>query len=474
MVEKIFTIEDQNMFAKLSGDYNPLHVDEIAARRYLFGGTVVHGIHMALWAMDEWLKVHPQPIILKSFKAVFKKNLPVKEKICIRFIHDEKDRFELELSGQGQIYAMIHGQYSVGSNSSLTGGNLVFPPQETCTLLCPENIVKEKGQVELFFGKETAARLLPYVQQYCDPEQIAQILASTRMVGMKCPGLHSIFSELDLSFEVLNSSDRLFHYQVEAFDDRFSSVEIKVKGPSAEGIVKAFIRPLPIKQTSFSELRSLVDPFEFKEQRALVIGASRGLGEVSAKLLAAGGARVMLTYFRGREDCAGVVADIKAGQGQAEMSYFNVLSPDETAGNEINQFQPTDIYYFATPHITANRNQFSAKLFNKFTEYYVTGFFNTVELIFKKTISVKKIFYPSSIFVGDAPLSLGEYSAAKSAAETLCSWMRKIKKNIFIFAPRLPKMATDQTVTIIPEDRVDPGPVILKYLREFESLCLNK
>ena len=43
-------------FATLSGDYNPLHVDAISARRFLFGSPVVHGIHTILWSLNSWLE----------------------------------------------------------------------------------------------------------------------------------------------------------------------------------------------------------------------------------------------------------------------------------------------------------------------------------------------------------------------------------------------------------------------------------
>ena len=47
-----FTINDQRDFAQLSGDWNPIHVDPIQARRLLFGEPVVHGIHLVLWALE--------------------------------------------------------------------------------------------------------------------------------------------------------------------------------------------------------------------------------------------------------------------------------------------------------------------------------------------------------------------------------------------------------------------------------------
>ena len=45
-----FAMEDVESFAELSGDFNPLHVDPVAARRALYGEVVVHGVHSLLWA----------------------------------------------------------------------------------------------------------------------------------------------------------------------------------------------------------------------------------------------------------------------------------------------------------------------------------------------------------------------------------------------------------------------------------------
>ena len=46
---RIFALGDQVRFAELTGDFNPMHLDPIAARRTLAGAPVVHGIHDLLW-----------------------------------------------------------------------------------------------------------------------------------------------------------------------------------------------------------------------------------------------------------------------------------------------------------------------------------------------------------------------------------------------------------------------------------------
>ena len=43
--EKIFfSKEDINKFAEVTGDCNPIHIDEQYAKNSIFGGTIVHGI----------------------------------------------------------------------------------------------------------------------------------------------------------------------------------------------------------------------------------------------------------------------------------------------------------------------------------------------------------------------------------------------------------------------------------------------
>ena len=51
-----YKTDDLKIFSKLSGDYNPLHIDDLKSRRYLFGQIVMHGIHIILKALDLYIK----------------------------------------------------------------------------------------------------------------------------------------------------------------------------------------------------------------------------------------------------------------------------------------------------------------------------------------------------------------------------------------------------------------------------------
>ena len=49
-VSKEISFHQQQQFAALSGDFNPIHVNPGIARRELFGEIVVHGMHLVLFS----------------------------------------------------------------------------------------------------------------------------------------------------------------------------------------------------------------------------------------------------------------------------------------------------------------------------------------------------------------------------------------------------------------------------------------
>lgn len=64
--------------------------------------------------------------------------------------------------------------------------------------------------------------------------------------------------------------------------------------------------------------------FRLDEKVAVVTGGSRGIGRACAEALAAQGARVVVTYVRGADEAAKVVAAIEEKGGKAEALGFDV------------------------------------------------------------------------------------------------------------------------------------------------------
>ena len=52
-----FKLTDQLDFAKMSGDFNPIHLDQNYARRSIAGDVAVYGINLVFWGLNQFLKL---------------------------------------------------------------------------------------------------------------------------------------------------------------------------------------------------------------------------------------------------------------------------------------------------------------------------------------------------------------------------------------------------------------------------------
>ena len=59
LASRVFSSADQQDFARLSSDFNPMHLDQDFARRTQVGAPVVHGIHNLVWAANAALAAFP-------------------------------------------------------------------------------------------------------------------------------------------------------------------------------------------------------------------------------------------------------------------------------------------------------------------------------------------------------------------------------------------------------------------------------
>jgi acyl dehydratase len=467
MSQRVFTTDDQLAFAKLSGDYNPLHMDPLIARRLLFGRPVVHGLHALLWGLDCFLKTDKQGLELRAVKANFQAGIAPGQTVHCLSVTQHAQAAEIQLESD-QVPA-LWAQVAWRPLQQRPADRLPAAPQEPgkCRERSLEEVLAASGDIPLYLDSELAARLLPNLARALPPQQLAVLLATTRLIGMECPGLHSIYAGLDLTFCSNPGGAPSLNYRVADGSRRLGMLFMDVDAPGVQGRLKTFWRPQPQAQPAYTAVGRDVEPGEFSAQRALIIGGSRGLGEVSAKLLAAGGAAVVITYHQGEEEARKIVADIVSHGGKADCLPWNVLEPPPApAGLLANHSQPLYLYYFATPFIFgAAKGKFSHQRFTTFSAYYVTGFHRTVQTLSGPYYGLQKIFYPSSAAIDALPLDMGEYCAAKMAGEILCDFLQKAHPRLIIHKPRLPRVATDQTLSLLPVNNQDPVPLLLSHLR---------
>ena len=472
MAQRIFTHDDQLAFAEVSGDFNPVHLDPVLARRLMFGRQIVHGLHALMWGLDFYWKARTRPLMLHTVKVNFQTAIGVGQSVRCSYQSQADDRVEiqLEVDSTPAVWAQI------AWNSSAQHSPDDLPTAAPIPLKCrersPDNAAGTAGGISLFYNGKLGAELFPNLNRVLSAQQLAALLSTTRLAGMECPGLHSIFAGLNLNFDSDRTLDPQLNYRVADCNPRLGLCLMNVDASGMQGQVKSFFRPKPQQQAAFAEACDQVETGEFSAQRALIIGGSRGLGEVTAKLLAAGGAEITITYCHGKQDAQRVVAEIGSHGARADCLALDVLNPlRELANMAVRDTRPLFLYYFATPFIFgARKGQFSARRFSTFSDFYVDGFLQTVQTLLASSSGLQRILYPSSVAIEELPLDMGEYAAAKMAGEILCDFLQKANPGLTIYKPRLPRIATDQTVSLLPVHNQDPLVIMLDHLRLLRQL----
>jgi acyl dehydratase len=465
MTERIFDQSNQRFFADLTGDYNPIHISDVLARRMLFGRQIVHGIHLIFWSLEEWQNIHAKNYKIITLQANFIKPVFLGDKVKLNIVENNNE-IKFEISGDSRQFATINlvveFQHPPNNYNSFNSAEWNNEPVE----LSGADLVNHKGHLTASINVDRLRTGFPLTYQKSDIGQIAFLASTTRLIGMNCPGLHSIYSNLKIDFTKQNS-EREYEYFVKKFDSRFKRVEIEIGSGLAK--ILSFLRPGIRVQEPFSRIKSKITPNEFVRMNALVVGGTRGLGEVTVKLLAAGNANVHFTYFKGRDDAARIANEIrKANQKINEPIMLDVVSMGaEGLSLLLKEKEITHLFYFATPFIfSGQRDNFDYKLFDTFCCYYLGGLLKIISAL-RDTLT--HIFIPSTDALNHLQKNMVEYTAAKSAAE-IYSKSIESSGNIKIMYPRLPRIDTDQTNSLLPVENEDPSPQMIKYIRLLSSL----
>ena len=471
----MFDAAAQARFAALSGDWNPIHLDPVAARRELTGDVVAHGLHVLLRALESALGRAAcgasGPVHFQRIACRFRSPVYLGQPVSFRAAVQRPGALRVEaLAGDRPVLSARVAWAPAGprgpdSVPAAAGGwrgvprPLSFPELAGCG-----------GETPLALAPALAQAMFPRLLERAGAALLADLLAATRVVGMECPGLQSMFAELDLA-AVADPAAAGFQYSVAQTDDRMARVELRVQGRVLGGTLVAFHRPRPVSQLPFADASRQVSPGEFSGQRALVVGGTRGLGEVTAKLLAAGGAEVVLTYRVGAAEAEQVCAEIVAGGGRASpLCYDTAAAGTGLAALRAAGFRPTHVYYFPTPRVTRGGGpRLDPGLLRAYLEVYVEAFANLHAALVEWTRAPLAFFYPSSIVVAEQDRDLMEYGCAKAAGEALCSYLSRHVPSARIAVARLPVVATDLSQGLLAGGQADPAPVMLPLLRSLHS-----
>ena len=312
-------------------------------------------------------------------------------------------------------------------------------------------------------AQEDLDQKFPNAKSMLGAHIVATIMALSRLVGMSMPGLHSIFTGLDLKFGLQCNTP--LSWKVTRHISPNVPIKISLEGQGIFAEVNAFFRPAPVKQATMREVKRVIDPNVFSGQRALVIGGSRGLGELAAKCLAAGGGEVHITYMNGKSDADKIKKAINGIGGVCKKSKLNVRDLDGV-DSLIKSFKPTHIYYFSSSAIRNNIQSYNKELFDEYFLIYVIAFCRLVRIISKCVHYPFYVFYPSTVFIENEQKGFAEYINAKRDGEHQAKLLEVENSKASIFIKRLPVLKTDQTASFTAGEAKSALGIICNVLME--------
>jgi NAD(P)-dependent dehydrogenase (short-subunit alcohol dehydrogenase family) len=466
--EKTFTDRDQRDFAAASRDRNPMHVDAVAARRLLSGRQVVHGIHTLIHALNLWSR--DGPVGALRVACNFANPVNVGDRVVFRQLDDDGGHVRI----MATVNDLVCTEMTIEPLSTPDAAPVVAafpesgPVRHIGELTAPldEAAGSQTGvPIELDAWADSLAVTFPRAAAVLGDSGLSAVARLSFFVGMVCPGLHSVFSSLQ--FSTGGAACDQLRFEVRKYDPRFRLFTVVFAGAVC-GELRAFLRSPPQRQPSAREVSALLEGSEFRGTRALVIGGSRGLGETTAKIIAAGGGDVIVSYALGREDAEAVAADINLnGRGQCDIALLDLHSTFRGAPG-VDPANLDTVYYFATPRIYAKRAElFDRSIFDEFVGFYLQRFYELCRWLDSvDRAKPMKVYLPSTVFITDRPKGMTEYAMAKAAAEVLADDLNRSLRNVTVVHSRLPRLATDQTASILKAPMASNLDAMLAVVRQ--------
>ena len=456
--KKKFTLKDQACFSNFSGDYNPIHLCDVYARKTIYGQIIVHGMNILFWSLDSILK---EKINFRSIKVKFLKPAFLDEMLYC-YWHEE----------QKIIY--IKNRYTLICKIKLKLCAIFKPNKHKIKILkrskFPQNtdIFKFKKFIKYEFGfcgdEISIYNIYSNLRENLGLEVLKEIGFLSYIVGMKFPGLYSLFLTADINFKINND---LQFFKISKTDKRINYIWTEFKGKSIYGCLESMLRPKEKNGLENKVIKKYIKPDEFKNFNSLVIGGSRGIGNLVTRIIANGGGKVHFTYHKGKEESDTINKSFSKNNNVQKAIKLNILN-----NFEISKLRdiPTlnSIFYFPSPKIIKSWNKkHDESLLKIYKLYYFRQFRVIVNEL--STINEKRIFfYPSTILINKNEAGFNSYIKAKMLGEKFCSNNRN--KNIKFYYPRLPKLLTDQNNDFYNKSEESNLPIVLRELRKIQII----
>ncbi len=447
-------------FGESSHDKNPLHISETYARKSPFGSQVVYGVLGGITCLRH-LQERPNHHLVSlklDFSGAIYVDIPYKLEIhestekAIARIYDGRNLL-LKLVAQFQTghhrpTVIDRGSVSLTESLSFTLADLQLG-QPIEGLYRPAS-----GLIDDLFRELELKGI--------DDLQITTLLWSSYLIGMELPGERALFSKLSLQFTPQQSQPSAplsYQGKVTDIDDRFNLVQIQAKlavDTVAVAIAKlsAFVRNDSPVNTPQSIEAMLPRSTILKNQVALVIGGSRGLGAAIVHSLALQGCTVLINYYKSQRDAellqqslADAPGEIVLMQGDAsdltwcESAKSQILRDYGKLDFLVCNACPPILPLWIESNAIHRVNDYVSKSLALMSVPMAT-FLDVLSKFSGCNVAISSVFSTQT-----PPSDLPHYVSAKHAIEGLMRVAAVEYSNVSNLLVRPPKLLTDQTNT---------------------------
>jgi hypothetical protein len=226
------TLADSEVFAQLSGDFNPIHVDPMSPRKASFGFNIVHGIHLVLSVFDQMSPEIWVPSQVKSLRVRFLKPLAHGAQASISIAKNESSFDATILNGEVKVLS-LKAELEPDQDS-------YFVPMTRFEKKNPVSAPIKVGDSvteDLCIGEVDLEKIFAHKLRHISKNQISELLAMTRVVGMKLPGLRSVLAGLNLEFGK-DEARTDASVRVQNFHEKLNYLELQWHGPRLQGSIE--------------------------------------------------------------------------------------------------------------------------------------------------------------------------------------------------------------------------------------------
>ena len=451
-----FSPAEQMHFGKISGDFNPIHLDTNHARKSMWGECILHGMHGVIWALEQ-LAQHTD-VKFCSADISFIKPIFLNEDIQLIFNEQTKTLQLVRLD-------MLLTEIRLDTVDEVSSAQIPTVDRIRLGKLSEANFETLKAGQVYTFKYETptiSASDFPCLSNLIGDRRIIEILKISTIVGMHLPGKFSLLSNVKLKFHELTPSPEA---KIKFIDRRFKLISCIYNSHYLISEIQAFAlnetpKIPPIKKISCHQSLS-----EYSSIRPIIIGSTRGLGCWLAKILAGGGSNVLGTFNLGSDDALKLIREAEECNVKISLKKFSV---GDNLDSIFGYSRANCLFYMATPPIFSKRNNaFCKSQYNLFKKFYVTELENIIRQGHKRKINV--FFTPSTEAIEVTNFPVPEYVQAKEESEELCYELSK-ELDVHIINPRLPALKTDQTNGIWQKTNADIAGHLRPFLQKILAL----